>query len=348
MPPLKTKRRQNDLTTRTQPAYATCSMPSYLNAAHPCAANTKFPIMTSDGKDLERLVYFIQKSIAPGATIKINDKILGKKSKSPRQIDVSVREKIGHTDILIVLECKDHAVRIDVKELEAFLGVIKDVGAHKGIMVSRLGFTSGARNLASESGIDLYSLDDILEEEGIEKITIPVLLKFTGIKFYQWKMSGTAPIRIGPMEDTLPLHFLNGQPAGSAINLVHKRWNERLIPHVKGEYRDIVLASKDVYAIKDFENDVYYPINVRATIGVESSFFFGQIEMEAFKNYKDELKGEVIGKIFKSTAVSYDMVEKLWQKVEDPRKLPLQPKLILNAEDYYKVEDIPRPSVGSA
>jgi hypothetical protein len=56
----------------------------------------------------------------------------GVDSKTARQIDISVRKRTGQYSILIVIDCKDHAEPIDVKDMEAFAGMVKDVrGPHE-------------------------------------------------------------------------------------------------------------------------------------------------------------------------------------------------------------------------
>jgi hypothetical protein len=92
--------------------------------------------MTTDSLDLELLVAKIQQQLAPRAEVLHNVKLDGRLSKTKRQIDVLVRESIGQYDIQIIIDCKDYKKPVDVKGVEEFHGLFRDVGAHKGVLVS--------------------------------------------------------------------------------------------------------------------------------------------------------------------------------------------------------------------
>ena len=67
--------------------------------------------------------------------MELDDKILGKRSGSMRQIDISIRFDQGFYDYLTIVECKDYDRKVSIDRIEAFRAVIEDVGAQKGIMV---------------------------------------------------------------------------------------------------------------------------------------------------------------------------------------------------------------------
>src|SRR6266487_3446785 len=99
-------------------------------------------------QDYEKMVARIYQELEPLATVTHDDKIIGKESKIERQIDVSIRAKVAGHEILIIVQAKDYKKRPDINVVGEFALVIKDVGASKGILVSNVGFTEGARNLA--------------------------------------------------------------------------------------------------------------------------------------------------------------------------------------------------------
>jgi hypothetical protein len=108
-------------------------------------------------RELEILVAKIQKQLAPDAEVLHNVKLDGRLSRTRRQIDVLGRQRIGQYEMAIVLECKDSARPIDVKGVEEFSGLVKDVGAQKGVLVCPTGFTAAAKTRASNLQIELYS-----------------------------------------------------------------------------------------------------------------------------------------------------------------------------------------------
>ena len=87
--------------------------------------------MAKNYRELEILVAKIQKQLAPDAEVLHNVKLDGRLSRTRRQIDVLVRQRIGQYEMAIVLECKDSARPIDVKGVEEFSGLVEDVGAQK-------------------------------------------------------------------------------------------------------------------------------------------------------------------------------------------------------------------------
>jgi hypothetical protein len=91
--------------------------------------------VTTDSDNLELSVQRIRQQLAPTAEVLHNVHLPGRHSKTNRQIDVLVRQKIGQYEMLIVLDAKDHARPIDVNGIGEFLALVDDVGAHKGALV---------------------------------------------------------------------------------------------------------------------------------------------------------------------------------------------------------------------
>ena len=115
-------------------------------------------------RQLEELVADIQRDLAPGAEVLHNVKLKGRLSGVDRQIDVLVRQSIGQYEMKIAIDCKDHASAVDVKGVEEFFGLVNDVGAHQGAMVSPKGFTAAAKSRAQGYGMALYSPVDTGEQ----------------------------------------------------------------------------------------------------------------------------------------------------------------------------------------
>lgn len=131
--------------------------------------------MTKDSRDLEILVQKIQKQLAPDAEVLHDVTLPGKDGKRKRQIDVLVRQKIGQYEMLIVLDCKDHARPVDVNGVGAFHTLVTDVGANRGALVCPRGFTSGAKTLATDLQIDLFSPVDTDPHKWQAHVTVPVV-----------------------------------------------------------------------------------------------------------------------------------------------------------------------------
>ena len=71
------------------------------------------------------------------------------------QIDVYWEYRIAGVTHRVALECKFHKVRVDVGIVRDFWGVLDDIPGLRGVIVSPVGFTSGAKTYASSKGIGL-------------------------------------------------------------------------------------------------------------------------------------------------------------------------------------------------
>lgn len=97
------------------------------------------------GRALETLIPTIESAVAgTGGTIRSPDSIVGRTSGAAREIDVSLRGKVGSADLLVIFECRDCARRQGVEWIEQLASERTDVGAQLAVAVSSSGFTRAA------------------------------------------------------------------------------------------------------------------------------------------------------------------------------------------------------------
>ena len=122
--------------------------------------------------DYEKIAHEEVKRVFPGAENKIifNTKIKGKNSKVLRQVDTLIEIKIpGKKPKLLIFEFKYRNRKIDIKELESFLGFCDDVGAHAGYMVTKEGYTKACHNNVKSCAprfkckLEILSPEELLE-----------------------------------------------------------------------------------------------------------------------------------------------------------------------------------------
>lgn len=122
--------------------------------------------MPRKGRGLEKLVALLEENLGPkGIKVKSPDYIKGCKSKSAREVDVSLRSQIGSSDILVIVECRDRKDTEDVDWIEQLSKKRRDVGADKAMAVSSTGFSSGAINMAEDEDVELRTLEDVDPDE---------------------------------------------------------------------------------------------------------------------------------------------------------------------------------------
>lgn len=140
----------------------------------------------NNGKKFELKALELHKRMCPHAKIEYNYKTVGKNSKIKRQIDFAIFEKVGITNIFIAVECKDLTRPVEIKDIEAFVTVLNDIGAHKGIVISSNGFTEGAINTAKRFDIDLHRLFD--EEATSIDLIIPCSIEYKRVTTYTFSI----------------------------------------------------------------------------------------------------------------------------------------------------------------
>jgi len=73
-------------------------------------------------------------------------------------VDVSFDGQLLGARILGLVECKCYKSRVEVSDVEEFHSKHDDIGAHKGIMFTTVGYEAGAKKVAKGRGIALFIL----------------------------------------------------------------------------------------------------------------------------------------------------------------------------------------------
>ena len=127
------------------------------------------------GAQYEQFVYEKLKGFFVDARVTKNDRICGYESGLEREIDVSVRLKIGDAELLYVVQCKDWASRTDIKVLGEFSAVMQDVKAAKGFLLCTAGFAKTNHRYALAKGIELLTIEDIQSDRWKAEVQIPLI-----------------------------------------------------------------------------------------------------------------------------------------------------------------------------
>lgn len=109
----------------------------------------------ADWQQYEREIEEQFRQAYPSARITPNAKLVGKFSKVERQIDLLIEEQASDFAFRIVVDAKHRGRKIDVGDVEAFLGLMCDVEAHTGMMIALEGYTPAAINRAYYDNLDV-------------------------------------------------------------------------------------------------------------------------------------------------------------------------------------------------
>jgi len=274
-------------------------------------------------KKFEELVAKIQRDLAPNADIKLNDKIRGTITGRIRQIDISIRKKIGQYELLIVIDCKDYKRRVDVKSVEAFIGLAKDVLANKLVMVSFRGFTEAAKTRGEKAGVDLYRIIDSGDHDWRVVVTIPVVVHSATLKSYQFKLRGTGQLAIPNVNfDNLEIFDLEANYKGLLGELLREYWKESFEGKKTGVLREVDFLGGPV---KIFCKDKYYKLNIFANMLIDHQVYFKNLPLEKISGFMDEIKGNITTKEIITPRIDIVDVEKNWEKIESIEQLGFKP-----------------------
>jgi hypothetical protein len=117
-------------------------------------------------REFEKLVARIEADAGPlGLTVVSLDRIRCKITGRLREVDASVRMKLGTTGILVTIECRRRTGKQDVTWIEQLAAKKQSLGAARTIAVSSTGFSAEAVNAAHYHGIDLRQLSDVSAED---------------------------------------------------------------------------------------------------------------------------------------------------------------------------------------
>src|SRR5579871_1506450 len=136
--------------------------------------NRAEPFMSQSTKDKGDLLESIVSKLCRGiehAIVTKNAKIIGR-SGSSRQIDTLIDGKLGAFPVKILVDSKNYATAVDIKDVDSMVGMVLDTGANLGVIVCPSGFTDGAKKRADSSGLQLYEIYD--EALGNSKLFIPI------------------------------------------------------------------------------------------------------------------------------------------------------------------------------
>lgn len=281
-----------------------------------CAAN-------SDATGLEILVAKIQRQLAPDAEVIHDAQLPGRNSKVKRQIDVLVRQRIGQYEMMIIIDCKDHARPVDVKGVEEFHGLLEDVGAHKGALVCPRGFSEAAKKRARGWQIDLYSPVDTDPHKWQARVSAPILCDFREA-MVSFRFSSSAPMGFRLPSDFNAIQVFDAadkQRLGTPFETAVGNWNRGQYPSEPGRHEGLpIYGRKDVLIENGYGQ--LMPSELSVSVVVQQKLYFGHIPITQLSGFRDELSGAVIANAFSIGLMDPNDVAANWTRINSIEELP--------------------------
>jgi hypothetical protein len=176
-------------------------------------------------KRFERLVAGLHHALSPaGAVVTWDDKIAG------RQFDITIRFSQVAYEFLTIIECKDYLV--PVGDVDAFVTKARSAQANKAVIVSSVGFQSGALKVASDHGVDLYVLDESDQwPPGVRVVAEEPALSIVNVEI---------------LNDEQALHRFSDSPSALTYFMNHVAvW----APTAARTLDDIIMSARDVWEV---------------------------------------------------------------------------------------------------
>lgn len=290
-------------------------------------------------KKFEELVADIQSVLVQeNFIVKANDKIIGVDSETLRQVDVSIRGKVGQIDLLIVLEAKDKNIPVDIKGLEEFIGLAHDVRAHKAGMVSAKGFTKSAKTKAIKASIDMYTVLDTRDHEWQSVLKIPAICEITELKAFQIVFSTTSAIGFSFSAESMSnpkavkLYDQDKRCLGTIDEHVKKCWTEGWLEFEAGSHKNVPIVPNPIWLEDASIPNRFAPMDIFAVMHVTKTVFLGTVPLKDVRGLKNELTGSA-SCVLSITAEELDSNwdQAGWVEIQDRSEVAVMPALEIRA-----------------
>jgi hypothetical protein len=124
--------------------------------------------MASDGKQLEGLVAFVEKTLLPqGFSVETNKRVFNDDGIQIAEFDIEIRGKVGSTEFTWLIECRDRPSQGPAPNswIEQLVGRRARFSFNKITAVSTTGFATGVYEFAKNHGIELREVKELSPEE---------------------------------------------------------------------------------------------------------------------------------------------------------------------------------------
>ncbi len=298
-------------------------------------------------KQFEKLGEKIFKELSPLADVKWNDHIYGHNSKTKRQIDISIRTKIDNHEILEIVQLKNWKYKANIKAVDEFASVVKDVKATSGILVCKSGFTSQAKKYAKNMGIKLINLHDAESRDWNQDIKIPILwIEYSLVFHSEGKFfSKYAQTAYFGKKSKFTLSPDEGKTTIDILPLFKEKWNDWKIDKTPNKKHKFPLPDNlSVRTILNNGIETWQPIEnfqLIYELKMKKSLlgYFQPNECRGIIDYQND--DAFIASHLPSFNEIPKIPEKGWQPIEDPEKIAINIKsTLLTIEKFERIESI--------
>jgi hypothetical protein len=194
---------------------------------------------TNTGRFFERTIEALERLLSPGLRVELGTKLKDRTTGGERKFDVIVYTPSPHGELIISVECKDHADPVDVAHISDYADKIRTCGVHHGLLVSRSGLTPQAAMKASVNNIEILSFNEDADElwpSWMRARTAVVSHLGTSIHGYALvdaSTSGVVPLMQCESDDNI---LQSDDGTRHSLDSLHRRWTAGLPPNFKDAF----------------------------------------------------------------------------------------------------------------
>lgn len=275
------------------------------------------------GAEYETFVYEKFKKCYVDFDVKKNDKILGKQSSLEREIDISISGKIGDSELLYIVSCKDRGKRpADVTILGEFSSVIIDVGAAKGFLICTSGFAKTNYAYAKSLGIELVTVEDINSSRWKVEIEIPFIYIKNDVRM-------DLGLHIIPNQALADKHINRNdlRVSGNDVNYVSLDGGQSIVRLTDLLNRKIESESIDISKTKRIEIDhpnlclrisqIWVPVKLVFELEIVKKYYLKYIRPDEYSQIRDHLNNGVIPLSLRVKRLGFDFDESFVEIAEE-------------------------------
>jgi hypothetical protein len=236
---------------------------------------------------------------------------------------VLVEQTIGQYEMRIIIDCKDYGRPVDVKGIESFIGMVRDVRAQQGAMVSAKGFSASAKKLARRHSIAIYSPVDTAPHKWQSKLALPAVCDFRSAAI-GFRIATVAPLPFMLREDfltTLEAFASDGKLLGVPLESALNRWSDGKYLSEIGRYENVPLfETKGVFVDNGY--GMRCPVDLTINYVVTAARYYGALPLKQIRGLRDEQTGAVLTNGFTLEGIDPNTIEKQWRKLTDDQLDP--------------------------
>jgi hypothetical protein len=272
--------------------------------------------MSSDGKQLESLVAFVEEKLLPlGFDVKLNERVFNDEGSQVAEFDIEIRGKVGTTTIAWLIECRDrpgHGAAPGAW-IEQLVGRRTRFGFNKVTAVSTTGFAAGATAFARGQGIELREVRSLDPSEFADWLHITALRQVNRVTDLKHANIFLHPDEADPAKEAA-LQAIAGAD-GNARILISSSTLERAnlseaflggVQSIEGAFDDVVPGQpRKMHLLSQYRDEDHYLLETpTGRVRVNQIEFIGELRVDEIDvpviktaEYRHAETGELISQL---------------------------------------------------